>query len=216
MRCALCAHSFRSRHRSPQVSAYTLSFTTGAHSLSRAQNKPNSGDLARIAKLESTISKATSELEKLQERAGAIKSEIAGYEQKILEIGGSKLLAQKSKVEGISLHISIANDEITKAEVAKSKAEKDVTKYTKSIETNQAALEETTAEVESLDEEIEETTGLLDQLRENVSQANDAVDQAKDEMDRLKSEVDAATEKIREFRQLEVSRAILTRASLDF
>jgi len=60
---------------------------------------------------------------------------IKDLEKKIL--GNWKVpsfLTQKSKVDGIRLHINLANDEITKAEVAKAKAEKDSVKYDATIE----------------------------------------------------------------------------------
>ena len=63
---------------------------------------------------------------------------IEDLEQKILDIGGARLLTQKSKVDGIKLHINLANDEITKAEVAKAKAEKHSAKLDASINTNKS------------------------------------------------------------------------------
>jgi structural maintenance of chromosome 4 len=41
------------------------------------------------------------------------------------ELESSRLLEQKSKVDGLKLHINLTNDEITKAEVMKAKAERD-------------------------------------------------------------------------------------------
>lgn len=172
--------------------------------LSRAKNKPNSGDLARISKLEGEIAKATNELEKLQAQTASIRAEIEGYEKKILEIGGSKLLAQKSKVEGLNLHIRLAGEEITKAEVAKAKAEKDSTKLGISIENNETSLEEASAEVKRLGEEIDECVRLIEEIRDSVSKAQEAADNAKEDLDSLKAELDEKTDAIQTFRQKEV------------
>lgn len=113
-----------------------------ADCFSRSQSKPDAGDIARISSLEKEISSSTSQLEELQEKSGAIEQAIKDLEKKILDIGGARLLTQKSKVEGLRLHINLANDEITKAEVAKAKAEKDSAKLDGTIETNRASLGE--------------------------------------------------------------------------
>ena len=65
----------------------------------RAQNKPDAGDLARIASLEEDIATSTEELNELQERTASIEADIKALEKKILEIGGARLLSQKSKVD---------------------------------------------------------------------------------------------------------------------
>ncbi|KAH8994558.1 hypothetical protein EDB92DRAFT_1943867 [Lactarius akahatsu] len=58
---------------------------------------------------------------------------IKALERKNLNIGGSQLLAQKSKVDGLKLHIDITNGGITKAEVAMVKAERELVKFEGSI-----------------------------------------------------------------------------------
>lgn len=161
--------------------------------------------MARITTLEEEISQSTAELEELQEKTGAIEEEIKALEKKILEIGGARLLAQKSKVDGIRLHINLANDEITKAEVAGSKAEKDIVKLQKSIATNTASLEEVEGELEDLNEQLEECTAYVNEIRSKVEQAQSVADQSKDDMNNLKVELDEKTEQIQGFRQKEVS-----------
>jgi structural maintenance of chromosome 4 len=69
--------------------------------MTRTQSKPDTGDVSCITSLEREIATAQSELE------------------------SSRLLEQKSKVDGLKLHINLTNDEITKAEVMKAKAERD-------------------------------------------------------------------------------------------
>ena len=96
------------------------------------------------------------ELEELRERSGKIETAIQDLDKKILNIGGAKLLMQKSKVDGIRLHINIANDEITKAEVAKLKAEKDSAKFATAIENSKAQRRDVKAEPEGLNDQIKE------------------------------------------------------------
>ncbi|PFH48128.1 hypothetical protein AMATHDRAFT_150602 [Amanita thiersii Skay4041] len=169
----------------------------------KTQNKPDSGDIARISKLDQEIAAATAELEKLQEKAGKVEKAIQDLEKKILEIGGSRLLTQKSKVDGIKLHISLANDEITKAEVAKAKAEKDLPKYEAAVEANTAALEEAEAELEQLKSQIEELESYMTELRTKVEAAQDAAERRKEDLESLKAELDEKEEQIQAFRKKE-------------
>src|ERR1700722_8427183 len=125
----------------------------------RAQSKPDAGDMARMKTLEAEILSSSKKLEILQEGSGQIEQAIKALEKKILDIGGARLLTQKSKVDGFRLHINVANDEITKAEVAKAKAEKDTVKFEHTIHTiqsNATGLQEVEAEVANLDSQLEE------------------------------------------------------------
>lgn len=165
--------------------------------------------MARITSLEEEISQSTEELEELQEKTGAIEEEIKALEKKILDIGGARLLAQKSKVDGIRLHINLANDEITKAEVAKSRAEKDIVKFKKSIASSNESSQEVESELEELNEQLEECTAFVNEIRSKVEQAQNVAEQSKDDMDNLKAELDEKTEGIQAFRQKEVRSSVI-------
>ncbi|KAI9446965.1 SMCs flexible hinge [Lactarius psammicola] len=122
----------------------------------KTQNKPDAGDLSRIAFLARQISTAQSELERLRSQSSTIEEAIKALEKKILDIGGSRLLAQKSKVDGLKLHVNLANEEITKAEVAMAKAEKDSVKFDGAIASNRKSLKEVEIEFEKLSELLQE------------------------------------------------------------
>ncbi|GLB43651.1 putative SMC proteins Flexible Hinge domain containing protein [Lyophyllum shimeji] len=169
-----------------------------------AQNKPNKGDLARISTLDGEIAASTAELEQLQSKTRKIEEAIQELEKKILDIGGSRLLKQKSTVDGIKLHITLANEEITKAEVAKAKAEKDSTKFDSAIKTNTAALEEAETELADLDAHLGELTAYVTKLRSKVEDAQEAAENSKDDLDRRKLELDAKDQEIEQFRQKEM------------
>ncbi|KAJ3508271.1 hypothetical protein NLJ89_g5846 [Agrocybe chaxingu] len=169
-----------------------------------SQNKPNTGDLARISKLESEISAAEKGLGKLKERTAKIEQEIKGLEKKILEIGGSKFLSQKSKVDGIRLHIKLTNDEITKAEVAKSKAEKDSVKFETSVNNNTTTLEEVEAELQELEEELANVSAHVTELKEKLETAQAAAENSKEDLENLKAELDQKEESVAEFRSKEL------------
>jgi structural maintenance of chromosome 4 len=144
----------------------------------------------------------------LQSRSGKIEEAIKALEKKILDIGGSRLLAQKSKVDGLRLHISLANDEITKAEVTKAKAEKDSVKFQGSIAGNRQGLTEVETELEKLNESLQEVKDYVADIRAKVEAAQAEVENSKDDLENLKVELDEKTEEIQAFRAKEVQRTI--------
>lgn len=170
----------------------------------RAQSKPNAKDLARIKALDAEIASSTEELEELQIKTGAIEAAIGDLEKKILEIGGSRLLKQKSTVDGIRLLHQLANEEITKAEVMRATAEKNIVKYTTGVETNSAALEEVEKELEELKDQLDEVAQYLEDLKEKVEAAQAAQESSKDDLDELKTQLQDKREEIDEFRKKEV------------
>jgi structural maintenance of chromosome 4 len=169
-----------------------------------AHNKPDAGAIAEIKALEKEIASFTKQLQELQDKSGKIEQAIQGLEKKILDIGGAKLLAQKSKVDGIRLHINVANDTITKAEVTKAKAEKDSIKLEHAIEGNAAALHEVETEIEDLNRQLKDCEYYVDELKVKVDAAQNAAEKSKDDLQNLKAELDAKTEEIQAFRQKEV------------
>ncbi|KAJ7188350.1 RecF/RecN/SMC [Mycena filopes] len=170
----------------------------------KSQNKPNTGDLARVAKLDAEIRKSEAELEDLQEKASKIEHAIEELEKKILDIGGSKLLTQKSMVDGIKLHINLGNDEITKAEVAKAKADKDLVKLAASIEANSASLDEVEAELEELNGHIDEVSATIAEYQANVQEAKAAAENSKDDLEARRAALDKKEEEIQAFKQTEL------------
>ncbi|KAG6333811.1 hypothetical protein ID866_5281 [Astraeus odoratus] len=176
----------------------------------KAQSKPDARDMARIQILEDDIASATRELEQLQEKSGTIESAIKDLEKKILEIGGSKLLKQKSTVDGIKLHINLANDETTKAEVSKAKSEKDVAKLASVLESNAVAVQEVDKELGKLNQQLAEVNEYLEELKEKVADAQAAAENSKDDLENLKGQLDEKREEIQAFRrkEMEINQAL--------
>lgn len=133
-----------------------------------------------------------------------IEKAIQALENKILEVGGAKLLAQKSKVDGVKLHMNLANEEMTKAEVALAKAEKDTAKFMNAIDTNTLALEDVEQDVAKLDQQLQECNDTLDDIRSKVGAAQAAAENAKDDLEGLKADLDEKLVGIQEFRKKEV------------
>jgi structural maintenance of chromosome 4 len=170
----------------------------------RQQSKPDAKDISRMRELEKKSSDVEKELETLRSHSAVVEKGIQALEKKILDIGGSKLLAQKSKVDGIKLHINLANDEITRAEVAKAKAEKDVQKLATSIASHRAGLEEVDRTTAELEEQLEEVIVTVAEIRSKMEQAQAATENAKDDLDDIKSELDEQAKIIQKFRAKEV------------
>jgi structural maintenance of chromosome 4 len=133
-----------------------------------------------------------------------IENAIHALEDKILEVGAAKLLAQKSKVDGVKLHINLATEEITKAEVGMAKAEKDTEKFKNAIEANTAALEEVEQDTAKLDQQLQECSDVLDDIRSKVDAAQAAAENAKDDLEGIKGDLDEKMIGIQEFRKKEV------------
>ncbi|TFY64633.1 hypothetical protein EVG20_g5880 [Dentipellis fragilis] len=169
----------------------------------KAQSKPDAIDVARITALEREIDAASQELEELQERTGSIEEDIKALEKRILDIGGAKMLKQKSTVDGIKLHINLANDEITKAEVAKAKAEKDSVKLANAIESNESSLKEVEDELAGLVEQLEGVAETVAAIRAKVETAQSAVEHSKDDLEELKTALDEKNEEVQAFRNKE-------------
>ncbi|KAJ7783053.1 RecF/RecN/SMC [Mycena metata] len=171
-----------------------LDIENGKRRISEAEKRisdlnPILGTVARVAKLDAEIRKSEAELEELQEKASKIEHAIEELEKKILEIGGSKLLTQKSLVDGIKLHINLGNDEITKAE---------------SIEANSDSLAEVDAELEELDGQIKELVEFIAGHQANVEEAQAAAENSKDDLETRKAALDKKEEEIQAFKQKEL------------
>jgi len=140
----------------------------------------------------------------MKTKSGEVEQHIKDLEKKILEIGGSKLLTQKSKVDGLRLHIKLANDELTKAEVTKAKAEKDAAKYQATVARDSEALESVEEEVKDLEGQIEELETYISDLREKVESAQLAAENSRDDLEEIKTKLTGQEEVIAAFRQEEV------------
>lgn len=170
----------------------------------RCQSKPDQSDIQRIAALGREVERGERELQKLTRDSAAIEQAIKDLQEKILEVGGVRLRAQKSKVDGIRQMLDLENDKITKSEVHLAKARKDSEKYTKSLESNEEALETSSEVLEQLQNELGIVRSDVAGVQKSVDAANARFDAAKDELEVIKSELEEKLEHTREFRKIEV------------
>lgn len=182
------------------IQLYTLLILLG----SRSQSKPDAGDVKRITSLESTIETATEEVSKLRRSASGIEKEIQALQDKILEIGGTRLRSQKVKVDGIKEMIDLANDQITKAEVGEAKSRKDAEKLDQAINNAETQLEELKGEVEDLDNLLGACQEDMAGLKEKVDLANEVAEKHTEELSEMKADLDEKAKQVNHFRKKEV------------
>jgi structural maintenance of chromosome 4 len=171
----------------------------------RTQSKPDAADESRIKQLKKEISSLESEVAKLREKSSGISDQIKELQNKILEVGGVKLRAIQSKVTVTKGLLDMANESITKAEVGQAKAQRDIEKLNKALESNKVKIEEAEAEAEVVDGDLAACTADLNVLREKVQEAMDASTDVQEALAEAKAELDEKSGHINAFRALEVS-----------
>lgn len=151
----------------------------------------------------------TKETDKLREKSSSITEQIKELQNKILEVGGVRLRAINSKVTTTRGLLDLANEAITRSEVGQAKAERDVEKLSKTIESDKAKLAEVDAELEIVEGDLVACTADLNVIKEKVQEAMDASTDVQDALAESKTELDEKLEGINGFRALEVSPAVL-------
>lgn len=179
----------------------------------RLQSKPDAADEKRIKALESEIASLSKETDKLREKSTAVSDQIKELQNKILEVGGIKLRAIQSKVATTKGLLDLANESITKSEVAQAKAERDAEKLDKAITTNTASLEEVNAELEVVEGDLAACSADLAVIREKVQEAMDASSDVQEALAGSKAELDEKSADINAFRALEVRRDLRVQGS---
>ncbi|KIK63241.1 hypothetical protein GYMLUDRAFT_57948 [Collybiopsis luxurians FD-317 M1] len=150
----------------------------------KAHSKPKRNDIAWVHMFEENLQKLKSDLE---------------VKDKFLQISGSKLIAQKSKVEGFRNHISLINDTITNAEVSKVKVEKDIVKHQHIFNCNTADVHQVQEELANLDEGLAKAQGFIEELREQCEAVQQKADNEREILQGQKEELDYTAEELEVF-----------------
>ena len=119
----------------------------------KSSKQPSKSDDARINALGKQISQLEKAVEKLRSETAGVEADIKELQDKIMEVGGVRLRAQKAKVDGLKEQVGTLTEEISNAEVARSKAEKQKIKNQKAGEDAQKEIEIAANELERLSEE---------------------------------------------------------------
>jgi len=82
------------------------------------------------------------ELNEIKKQSSKIELEVQELQKKIMEVGGTRLRVQKSKVDSLTEQIDNSNKEITKLKVKIKTGEKEIKKATSVVEETQKQLEQ--------------------------------------------------------------------------
>lgn len=170
----------------------------------RAEAKPDVEEAARIRQLDQTIAKIDKELDQLRTRTQLVENAISDLQEKILEVGGIQLRTQKSKVDGIVQMIELNNERLTKAQVSKAKAEKDIAKSEKAMVDHVDNLAAVDAELAELTGDARGSSSELEAAQAKVEDAKAVMEEMKEQKNALREEIDNHSEAMNAFRAIEV------------
>ncbi|BGP12975.1 hypothetical protein JCM10213_006613 [Rhodosporidiobolus nylandii] len=169
----------------------------------QSQSEPDAADVKRAAQLEKDISRLEGDIEALRTKASKYEDAIAALEDKIREVGGIKFRTAEAKVSDLQDQIRLSDGRLVKAKTEKAKAEKDLVKFGKSIETNTVKCEELEEEIGELKQQLAEKEAEAEPVRKTVEEAQARVEEGREELANLKSELEEQEEAIIEFRKAE-------------
>ncbi|KAI0998292.1 Structural maintenance of chromosomes protein 4 [Podosphaera aphanis] len=173
------------------------------HELSK-EHQPSKIDASRKESLKKDIVKTNSEIEQLLGETASVEREIKELQDKIMEIGGEKLRAQKAKVDATKGEIDDLNEKISIAEVNRAKAEKQKVKYEKDHKKAMKDLETASADLETLEDEIKTQSANARGYQETIDKAQENLSSKKNELKCLKLDLDAKTVGLNEIRAIEI------------
>ncbi|KAG0376043.1 hypothetical protein BGX24_008366 [Mortierella sp. AD032] len=170
----------------------------------RNEAEPKPVEVAKVKALSKKAKELKDEVVAIKQNTGAIEAKIRDLQTKILDAGGVKLRAQKSKADGLKEQIEALGDKTTKTKVAKNKAEKDTVKLGKQIEKHEKELAEVSVDLEALEQQIKETTQEAVGIRKRAEDAKLVMEEKKEEMEELKLDLDGKLKVINRIRTAEV------------
>lgn len=168
------------------------------------EHQPSQTDDKRAADLERGIAKLNSSVEKLRAETASAEAEIKELQDKIMEVGGERLRAQRVKVDGLKEEISAHGEATTGAEVRRAKAEKARAKLEREHAKASRELEAAAADLEKLEGEVENQGQMSEDLRVEVENAEGELKERKKELSGLKRELDEKTGELNETRAVEI------------
>ncbi|KAF9378758.1 hypothetical protein CPB97_009383 [Podila verticillata] len=187
-----------------QANTTRIAETTKRVEALRTESVQKPADMAKMKQLAKKVTDLQAEKTEIKKNAQLIEAKIKDLQNKILDAGGVKLRAQKSKVEGIREQIEALGDKVTKTKVAKNKAEKDISKLGNQIAKHEKELAEVSEELERLEQEIKEKTQEAVGIRKRAEEAKQLMEEKKEEMEEMKQELDEKVKVVNKIRTAEV------------
>jgi structural maintenance of chromosome 4 len=168
------------------------------------EQRTTPADKSRVNSLEKSVTSAEKEIAKLHAETADIEAEIKTLQDKIMEIGGVRLRSQKAKVDGLKGQIDTVTEEMTNAEMSRTKAEKNLQKHLKAHKEAEKELAKLAADAEKIDDDIRSQSQVAASSQQESSEAQEAIDTKKDELQALKVELDTKTEELNQSRGVEI------------
>ncbi|GIC84522.1 condensin subunit SMC4 [Aspergillus udagawae] len=167
-------------------------------------HKPSKADANQAEQLEVQIAALEEEIEDLRAQKSGIEEEIQVLQNKIMEVGGVRLRSQKAKVDGLKEQISLLAEEISNAEIGKSKNEKLIMKHQKARAEAERELEQVAEGLEKLNADVENQANDASGWKQGVEEAQEALETKKGELKTLKQELDEKVTELNETRATEI------------
>jgi structural maintenance of chromosome 4 len=173
-----------------------------------AEGKKEASAAAAVEKelkeAEKVVTQKQGELEDLKAQTKDLEQRIADLQEKIMDAGGVNLRMQKSKVDSIKEQMELCNTRLSNGVMDRTKAENEVKKQTRTIESSEKEIVESEEENERLGSTLKEMIGLVSQLETEVESANDVVEEKQEALDELKAELDEKQKQIDSIRSVEL------------
>ncbi|THC93669.1 hypothetical protein EYZ11_006845 [Aspergillus tanneri] len=169
-----------------------------------AAHKPSKTGASQAAGLEKQIAALEKEIEDLRSQKGGIEEEIQTLQSKIMEVGGVRLRSHKAKVDGLKEQISLLADEISNAEVGKSKNEKLIVKHRNTQGDAERELKHVAEDLEKLEEDVNNQASDASGWKQKVEEAQEALETKKEELQATKSQLDEKVTELNESRATEI------------
>lgn len=169
-----------------------------------AELNNKSADDSQIRSLEKQIAATNKEIEKLRAETANVEAEIEELQDKIMEVGGLRLRSQKAVVDGLKERIDLLNEDISIAEVGKTKNTKLTTKHEKAKADAEKELEILAADLGKLEEDIAKQAAGSADSKQRAEAAKDELSLKKDELADMKKDLDKQTAELNETRAAEI------------
>lgn len=163
-----------------------------------------SADDSQVKALEKQIRNFEKEIEKLRTETSSIEADIESLQNKIMEVGGIQLRSQKALVDGLREQMKMLNDEVSNAEVAKSKNEKLQLKHEKAKAEAEKELETLLRDTQKLEDDVARQAAGASECKAAVEAAQEELATKKEELASVKKELDTRTSDLNSTRALEI------------
>ncbi|KAJ2843024.1 Structural maintenance of chromosomes protein 4, partial [Coemansia erecta] len=176
-----------------------------ARDLSTTQDQPSESEMEQRGKVEKRISQEQGSIAELQEQCVNIETAIKELQEKIMQAGGIRLRAQKSKVDGLLERISTVRDEVSRWEVLQSKSRKELARVERSNAGRDAQINDLQSQLEEVTKEIDTKSMSAIEIKNRSDIARGQLETKRDELDRIKEQLDVKMEEYNEMRTKEAA-----------